>query len=165
MTNLILKNNFFILFLLALLVVPLFYLNAALVPCGHCEKFGVTPSGQAFCQIASPGVTAEEAEPCQLCHFLVLGQRIIKFLTQLGTALAIIAVLYGGFFLLTSAGSPERITKGKEALWTALKGIILVYSSWLILNTLLLVLQTGGTSGSGIARILSRPWAEITTCS
>lgn len=101
-------------------------------------------------------------DTCTLCDILLLGQSIINFLIQLATALAIIGVLYGGFYLLTSGGSPTRIQQGKDALWTTLKGIVIAYAAWLFINTLLLVFVSGDTSGTGIATILSKPWNQIT---
>ena len=51
--------------------------------------------------------------------------------------MAVVAVIAGGVLWLTSGGSESRITMGREILWYAVIGILLAFSSWIIVNTIL----------------------------
>jgi hypothetical protein len=46
------------------------------------------------------------------------------------------ALLYGGFRYLTSAGKPAALADAKDQIFSALLGLIILLSSWLILNTI-----------------------------
>ena len=68
-------------------------------------------------------------------------------LTVVGS-LALVMFVVGGFFYLTSAGNQERVKRGTQTMLWAAIGIAVVFSSYTILNTLILGL-TGGASGGG----------------
>jgi hypothetical protein len=46
------------------------------------------------------------------------------------------ALIYGGFRYLTSVGSPTAISDAKDQIFSALLGLIILFSAWLILNTI-----------------------------
>jgi len=46
------------------------------------------------------------------------------------------ALIYGGFRYLTSVGSPSAINDAKDQIFSALLGLIILFSAWLILNTI-----------------------------
>ena len=46
------------------------------------------------------------------------------------------AFIYGGFSYLTSAGSPSAMNDAKDRIFSALLGLIILFSAWLILNTI-----------------------------
>jgi hypothetical protein len=46
------------------------------------------------------------------------------------------ALIYGGFRYLTSAGNPTAMSDAKDQISSALLGLILLFCSWLILNTI-----------------------------
>lgn len=49
---------------------------------------------------------------------------------------ALSALIYGGFRYLTSAGSPAALTDAKERIIAGLLGLIIIFSSYLILTTI-----------------------------
>jgi di/tricarboxylate transporter len=94
---------------------PLISLAAGLVPCG------------------GPG-----EEPCQLCHLFVLLNNIIVFLlTKIVPLAAVIFIIWGGLLFIVSAEDPGRIEKAKEIFKSVGWGLLLVFSSWLIVNLFL----------------------------
>lgn len=152
MIKLILKNKIFALFLLSLMIVPFFTLNAALVTCGRCAEYNADQT----CKTPSSGVTAGAAEtkPCTLCDFLKLGQNIINFLTyDIALVATAMAVAAGGLWILLSGGIPERRTKGKDIITTAVWGALIVLASWIIVNEIMITIATGPG--------LKAPWYEI----
>ncbi|OGY44693.1 MAG: hypothetical protein A3J62_01160 [Candidatus Buchananbacteria bacterium RIFCSPHIGHO2_02_FULL_38_8] len=97
------------------------------------------------------------------CNLNSLLQTIINF-TQLILAVtgsaALLMFTYGGVMFIISSGNQERITKGKEILKAAAIGIVLIFTSWLIINFTIYAL-TGGKVGLNQVQNLfgtGRPW-------
>jgi hypothetical protein len=55
---------------------------------------------------------------------------------MLGGVLAFGAVVYGGVLYAASAGNASRQTEGKEWIWSALTGLLLLAGAWLVLHTI-----------------------------
>ena len=92
-----------------------------------------------------------------LCGLLQTGQNIINFgAGTLLPVLAILVIVYGGFRIMTAAGSAEGVSAGKDAIMAAVIGIIIVSVAWVVINTLL------NTIGLNIgAASSSVPWNSI----
>jgi len=101
---------------------------------------GLVPCG-------NPGLPA-----CDLCFSLVLAKNIITFMIQLGIALAGLFFAWGAFVIMTAGGSEERISSGKQTITTVVIGLVLMFSAYLIVGTLLHVL-TGSPN--------KIPWTQI----
>jgi hypothetical protein len=68
----------------------------------------------------------------------ILGRVVSAFLGIAGSV-ALLMFVYGGFTWITSGGSSERITKGKNTMIWAVIGIAFIFSSYAILSYLLRV--------------------------
>ena len=88
---------------------------------------------------------------CEFCHLFVLGQNIINFLIEISSILAVAFIIFGGIMMMVGSGSPEKLKKSKDIIWSAIIGIIILLSAWVILNTFFNLL-TGG---------LNWPWHQI----
>lgn len=120
-----------ILLLTILISLPLLAIAAGLVPCGG-------PAGP----------------PCKLCHFFVLGQKIINFLTIDIMPIAVAAaVAIGAVWMLISGGNETYRARGKGIITTAIWGAIIVAVSWLIINEVLINFTKPG---------VYTPWTIIT---
>ncbi|MDD5431127.1 MAG: pilin [Candidatus Pacebacteria bacterium] len=53
-------------------------------------------------------------------------QRIINYLLIIGIPIATIMIFIGAFYLLTSAGDPERVTKGRQTIQWAVLGLAIL---------------------------------------
>lgn len=106
---------------------------AGLVPCGN------------------PGEPA-----CNFCHLLQLGQNLINLAIQLSFTFAGLFIAWGAFVIMTAGGSKERVSEGKKALTTAITGLVIVLTAWMIIG---LALQIFTGSSSKI------PWTEISCVS
>lgn len=60
--------------------------------------------------------------------------RIIRAVLGFLGALALVFIIIGGFTILISRGNPEKIKSGKETIFWAAIGLIIAFSSWIILN-------------------------------
>ncbi|MEK7674029.1 MAG: hypothetical protein AAB371_02440 [Patescibacteria group bacterium] len=105
-------------------------------------------AGKSSCNPAeirdSSGNIIVPAEECTWNTLTGTIRNIIKFIvTELAPALAMIFVLYGGFLIMLGGPSPSNIGKGKEVIYTALVGYILVLISGFILDVVLAFLSGG----------------------
>ena len=63
---------------------------------------------------------------------------------MIATPLAVIALTIGGIFMLISAGNPNLFNTGKKIVYAAIIGLVLVFCSWLIVNTILSIIGYQG---------------------
>ena len=64
---------------------------------------------------------------------VIIGDIIKAFLGIIGT-ISLIMFIYGGIFMLTSAGNPERVKKGQLTLVWASLGILIIFAAYAILK-------------------------------
>ena len=72
---------------------------------------------------------------------------IVNFALSFLGLIALVIVIYGGFLYVTDAGAGEQSEKGKKAIMYAIIGILIILSSFAIVNTVLKAPGDIGTSG------------------
>lgn len=84
-------------------------------------------------------------DPCTACNLVSMGNDILKWL--IGVMMVIFAVLLvvAGVGLVTSGGNPAAKTAAKEKLTNAVIGLVIVLAAWLIVDTIIRSLVSGGT--------------------
>lgn len=108
-------------------VIIIFLFNANLV---YAQKSNFLPIVQ--CELGSSG------NPCNLCEaFGIIDRFISLILYYIIPPLAVVAFLMAGIFFLFGAGNPAQITKGRKILSVTIFGILIAYSGWLIVNTVI----------------------------
>ena len=65
-----------------------------------------------------------------------LAGQILEFGYGLGTLLAILFIILGGYGVTTSAGDPERLEVAKGRITAAVMGLVFLFSSVLILRVI-----------------------------
>ncbi len=109
---------------------------------------------------AAPGgfVNCEGAS-CSACDLVDMTNEIIRWL--LGIIFLIFAALMtvAGFGLVTSGGNPSALNAAKAKFTNAIIGIIIVFSAWLIVNTVMVELVSDGNTAGNITGW--GPWSEI----
>jgi len=48
--------------------------------------------------------------------------------------LTLLMFIYGGFIMIFSGGSPDRVQKGKQTLLNAIIGLVIVFSAYAIIQ-------------------------------
>jgi len=78
------------------------------------------------------------------CNWANLQEMIVNIINFAVKAivppLAGLLLVWGGIILLTSGGNEERVGQGKKIMTSVIVGLVIVYTSWLLINTLLRVL-------------------------
>jgi hypothetical protein len=98
--------------------------------------------------VASAAIVPCTGTDCTVCSLFVGTSNLINFLLKdIAFPLGVVAILYGGFMIMTAGGSEEQVKKGKTALQYAVIGIIVAFAAWLIIDTILKALLAGGVSG------------------
>jgi len=108
--------------------------------CDHCFKEGEgqcsAPFGRCYhphepidlqIHLGSTGQVTDMAEYISLAYSYVL---------SIGSILAVVVIIASGIIYLTAGGNPSRIGQAKEYIGGAVVGVILLFTSYLILNTL-----------------------------
>ena len=71
---------------------------------------------------------------CSLCDFLYLLLKLANWGLSIMGAVALLGFVIGGVIWLTSAGSQNQISMGKNILTGTLMGIIIILSAYIIVN-------------------------------
>lgn len=71
---------------------------------------------------------------CGLPEMVQIAINLSRILLATLGSVTLLIVVYGGFIWLTSAGSSERIQKGRKIFEGALIGFVIVIGSWVIIN-------------------------------
>lgn len=71
---------------------------------------------------------------CIAIHPLYFIARIRIILIGSIGGIALLLMIIGSFFILTSQGNPERIKRGKEVLMAAVSGLLFTIFAWFILR-------------------------------
>ena len=83
-----------------------------------------------------------ETQPaCEFCHLFQLINNILNWvLFVLVPIISPIFIVIGGIYLLIARGNPEMFNKGKNVLTATIVGLIIVYTAYVLLSTVLTTL-------------------------
>lgn len=73
----------------------------------------------------------------QLNDFVALMIIIANIILLFSGSLSLIAFIIGGFMFLISGGNKERIERGKSAIIGSVIGLVIVFASYLIIDTIM----------------------------
>ena len=122
--------------LLSILFIP-FLAEAAKDPAcaGPDGKYGIVTCG---CGTPAMDADGKCTNCCEIGDFFTMAADIYSFIVKyIATTLATIMIIVGAIFMLTSAGDPGRAGTGKNMIKFAIIGLVLVFGSWLIIDSLL----------------------------
>ena len=89
-------------------------------------------------------------EGCTFCHIFELANNIIVYvMTCLAPIVSGIMLILGGFYFMIAGVDPEKTKKGKEIATAAIVGLIVIFVSWVILNTFLDSMDIAEWTGLG----------------
>ena len=144
------KLNFFLIssFLLLLIFVFSFPL-----PTHASPDSGLVQCGRQFFDASS-----ENTQNCTICDLISLAQNLMnQAVTYFAAPIAALMLGYGGFLMVIAGvrgGSAQQFTQGKKVLANAVIGIVILFTSWLMVDTLLKSIGAYNNSNFG-------PWNVI----
>ena len=97
-----------------------------------------------------------EGNECGVCDIFKLISNVIKFAAfTIAAPLAGIIMAYGGFKLITSGSNESNKSKGTNAIWAAVWGILITFGAYVIVNAII-----GGLAGNSF----SESWYQFPGC-
>lgn len=101
-----------------------------------------------FCyQAQAAGLVPENTS--DLNSFLVLAINISQYILGIVGSLTLLMFVIGGVQFMISAGSPESVSKAKKTIVAAVVGLLIVFSSWLIINFVMQSLEISASDSPG----------------
>ncbi len=79
---------------------------------------------------------------CQQTNATALIKTVINWLLGIALAIAVLFLIVGGFWYITSAGNEETAEKGKGTVINAIIGIVIIILSWVIINVVATLVTT-----------------------
>ena len=71
---------------------------------------------------------------CELNDFTRVAINVTKIILGIVGSLALLAFVAGGLMMMLSAGNPEWVTRGKQTLIGAVVGLVIVFTSYAIIQ-------------------------------
>ncbi len=115
-----------VIMLLALAIFPVFVHGAGIVPCGNNK---IDSGGKL--------TTTTPDRFCEFKDLVTLASTIITRVIEVAVALSAITFAYAGFLYMTAGGASEKISAAHAIFKTALTGLIIMLSAYLIIHTIL----------------------------
>ncbi|PIT93915.1 hypothetical protein COU00_01790 [Candidatus Falkowbacteria bacterium CG10_big_fil_rev_8_21_14_0_10_43_11] len=82
---------------------------------------------------------------CTLNDFVQLGVNVANWILGVVGSLALLFFIYGGLTMIISSGKSESVQKAKTILTNAIIGLIIVFTSWVIINFAVTILTGKNT--------------------
>jgi len=112
-------------------------------------------------------VEKDVIKKCDANSFIQLFVNLAYIMLKLGPPLAMIIIIYGGFWFLTARGKQEKVQTGKKILSSAFLGLaVIVFIGWTATFFIIQALTGGFQEGESsllfndVANIASREWWE-----
>ncbi len=110
------------------------------LPAGRSEDYQGDPYPHSL--LSAPGLQGEslrvcvEMGCCSICDVMTVVSKAFKILrNDIGLPLAIIFGIIGGIMIIFSAGSPDKVKKGRTYISSALIGLLIIFGASLIVNS------------------------------
>ncbi len=127
-------------------------LKSKLLVIGYLLLASTNISFAALVPACNPVGPKGDPNTCNLCHVLELFKNLTNFALEIGIVLAGLFFAWGTFVIMTAGDSETKVEEGKKVIWTVVQGLVIAFSAWLIVATLLQIL-TGSPS--------KLPWDKI----
>lgn len=76
----------------------------------------------------------QAGQNCSITSVNELIKKILTWLLGIAFGVAVLFLIVGGFWYITSAGNEETAEKGKNTAINAIIGIVIIVLSWVIIN-------------------------------
>lgn len=89
-----------------------------------------------FAQLVPGDCISNPTDPtvCNAEDLYTLAVNVIVFLRNTSILIVVLFIMWGGFLMLTSSGSPDRLSQGKKAITAAIIGLVIVITAFFVVN-------------------------------
>jgi hypothetical protein len=119
---------------------------------GSLFLFGLFAANLAYAGFVTEPIVpcGREGQPdCTLCHLWHLASNIINFISfNLAIPAAVLLFVAAGVIFLISGGSEEKVTLAKSIFTNTVIGLVIIFTGWLLIDTLVKTLAIGAFSGA-----------------
>ena len=115
---------------------------------GSCAPVigGLIPCGRLF---DNPDTTWSEQEDCKICHTILFMNNVIDYLIEIVALIAILVIVIGGMFYISSAGDASKTAIAKTTITKVLYGFVIVFIAWVAVNTSMVLFGFDDPLGDG----------------
>lgn len=103
----------------------------------NCPPGGTGIWKGTSCSTVPQDCKAYPVKPCNFCDGLVVTKNILDYMMQLVVPLALAMIIYGAIRMMIAAGSEQQFGSGKKIITSAVVGVIIAFSGWIIVNTVI----------------------------
>lgn len=97
-----------------------------------------------------PSLAPSEPGACGIPKFIELIKNIMQYLYGLAIPLAVLALAWGGFQIMTSAGNPGKVEEGQGVMKLAITGLVIMLASYLIIRLIFTALGVDSSITQGL---------------
>lgn len=118
--------------------------------------FTILFAGLGFSLVYSPvyaAIVPCDGPDCQSCHFIQLGDNIIRFVVEMMVYVCTFTIIYAGFKMVMGRGDPHAISAGREMVANTVIGFAILLSAWLMVDTAMKLLLND--------QVKVGPWNQI----
>ncbi|MEX2054135.1 MAG: hypothetical protein WD883_01140 [Candidatus Colwellbacteria bacterium] len=105
-------------------------IKTTLAQVGRIPEDGIVPD-------CDPTLRPGETGACNFDRLLDMASNIVNTLIALAFLAAAFFIIVGGFRLIISQGNPERLKAARANITSAIIGLIVVLTSWVVINSLI----------------------------
>lgn len=92
------------------------------------------------------GLIPCDGPDCNTCDLAKLAENIINFIVQISFVVTALLFTYAGFLFFTAGADPGKIKNAKKIFTNTFVGIVIILSSWLIVNVIIATLTGQGVN-------------------
>ncbi|MFA7170117.1 MAG: pilin [Candidatus Paceibacterota bacterium] len=108
---------------------------------------GLIPCGRL---VDNPTTTnIDETQECGICSLVYLSSNVVNFLMGIIVLITLLALVIGGFLYIKTSGDTGLILAAKQNFATILKGFIIIFMAWVIVNMLMIIFGFTDPFGDG----------------
>lgn len=107
---------------------------------------GLVPCGRL---VDNPDTDIDETADCGICSMVYLSFNVVNFLMSIVSLLTVLALIVAGLFYVKSGGNASLIAEAKQNVTRVLQGFVIVFTAWLAVNILMVVMGFSDPMGDG----------------
>lgn len=145
--------------LLGGLLVSSFFPVAAQAQTIEAEYAEIKGEGLIFANVCehqggSTECTCKSKGKCSIEQLLQVVVNVSYFILAISGSVAFAIFFYGGIMWLVSAGNPDMVKKGRSAISGAVIGLVIIFSSYVLINLVIGILKLGSVQSGSIETTL-----------